>query len=248
MDTVPKILELKGIDPETAFNEAQREARHLYGHSGRTGTLADADGCIVVSGPALLPWDCRRVAQQVLRDGHAKPGGPVFLLRLADLGRSRTVRAMVDITGMLPGQADDAIDAAVREKISDEGWGISAVEVRDEDAEGTERKGLRRSKVVLTPGKGARITRYSIRHAETGRELTSKENLSAARVWMKDALLAGSAPMVCVGEFVKEDGPLLSGASQVLKQTVAVVGTVGAPVPGGNGSYLAAGSFPLPGN
>lgn len=248
MNAVPKILELKGIDPETAFNEAQQEARHLYGHSGRTGTLADADGCIVVSGPALLPWDCRRVAQQVLRDGHAKPGGPVFLLRLADVGRSRTVRAMVDVTGMTPGQADDAIDAAIREKITDEASGIASVEVRDEDAEGTERKGQRRSKVVLTPGKGARVTRYSIRHAETGRELIAKDNLSAARLWMKEALLAGSAPMVCVGEFLKEDGPLLTGRTQVLKQTLAVAASVGAPVPGGNGSYLAAGSFPLPGN
>lgn len=246
MDIVPKILEMKGIDPETAFNDAQREARYLYGHTGRTGTLADADGCIVVSGPALLPWDCRRVAQQMLRDGHAKPNGPVFLLRRADLGRSKTVKAMVDITGLSAGQIDDAIDAAIREKITEEEWGIAAVEARDEDAEGPERKGQRKTKVVLTPGRGGRVTRYSIRHAATGQELISKDSLAAARVWMKDALLAGSAPMICVGEFVKEEGPLLVGQAQVLKHTLAITATVGVPAPGGNGTYLAAGVFPLP--
>jgi hypothetical protein len=247
MGIVPKIIELKGIDPETAFNDAQAEARHVYGNSKQTGTLADAEGCIVVSGPALLPWDGRRTAQQMLRDGHAKAAGPVFLLRLGDAAKSKTVKAVVDITNLSAGQVDDTIDAAIREKLPDDTWGIVSVEARDEDAEGPERKGTRKTKIILTTGRGAKKTRYSVRHAATNKELITHDSLAAARVWMKDALAAGAAPMTCVGEFVKESGPLLSGESQVLKHTIAITATIGTVAPGGNGTYLATGIFPTPG-
>ena len=248
MGIVPKILELKGIDPETAFNDAQTEARHIYGNSKQTGTIADAEGCMIVPGPALLPWDGRRTAQQLLRDGQATAGGPVFLLRLADPAKTKSVKMVLDVTGLTAGQADDAIDAAIREKLPDDTWGIVSVEARNEDAEGPERKGTRRSRIVLNAGKGAKKTRYSIRHAATSKELVSHDNLAAARVWMKEALAAGSAPMVCVGEFVKETGPLLYGETQVLKQTVALNATIATISPGGNGSYLATGIFPTAGD
>ena len=62
MGSIPKIIELEGTDPETAFADAQQVARHQHGHSKETGTIADADGCIVVAGPPLLPWDARRTA------------------------------------------------------------------------------------------------------------------------------------------------------------------------------------------
>lgn len=247
MSVVPRIVEIAGIDPETAWLDAQRDARHAYGHSGRTGTIADADGHILVSGPALLPWDGRRAAQQILRDGHAKPGGPVFVLRLADPARTRKVTVSVDITGMTDGQIDDAVDAAVREKLPDEEWGIVSVDVRRVDAEGEGRKGTRKAKVVLTPGAGKKVSKFSVRHEATGKELVSFPTLVSAKGWMKDALAKGSAPMVCVQESVRESGPLLSGREQVVKETVAVVAVVGRPAPGGNGKYFVSGLFPSAG-
>ena len=247
MGSIPKIIELEGTDPETAFADAQQVARHQHGHSKETGTIADADGCIVVAGPPLLPWDARRTAQQLLRRGHATPGGPVFLLRLANPAKTRTVKAVVDITDLTAGLADDAIDAAIREKLPDDGWGIVSVELRDEDAEGPERKGTRRTRIILTTSKGPKVTKYSIRHAATGKELLKKETLPEARAWMKEALAVGAAPMHCVAEQTKEDGPLLTGECVVLKRTLAVVATIGTTAPGnGNGSYLATGIFPTP--
>lgn len=240
--TVPRINELKGTDPETAFLDAQREARHLYGHHGATGTIADADGSIIISGPALLPWDCRRAAQQLLRDGHAKPGGPVFIFRLTDPKRTRTIRVPVDVTNLTPGQADDAIDTAVRAKLP-ENYGIATVELRDNDAEGDERKGTLKTKTILTTGKGKKVTRYSVRADRTGKELAAFDTLTEAKAWMKDALDKASGPMHCIAETRKETGALLEGRCDVLKQTVIAVATIGTPETSGNGTYLAAGIF-----
>lgn len=242
---VPRINELKGADPETAFLDAQREARHLYGHHGATGTIADADGHIVVQGPALLPWDGRRAAQQLLRDGHAKPGGPAFILTLTDPKRTRTVRVPVDVTNLTPGQADDAIDTAVRAKLPDN-YGIAAIELRDSDAEGDERKGTLKTKTILTTGKGKKVTRYSVRADATGNELAAFDTLPEAKAWMKDALDKASGPMHCIAETRKETGPLLEGRCDVLKQTVIAVATIGTTIPTGNGTYLAAGIFNTP--
>ena len=242
---VPRIIELKGIDPETAFVDAQTEARHLFGNSRTTGTLADADGHIIVSGPALLYWDARRAAQQLLRDGHARPGGPAFLLRLADPGRTKTVKVTVDVTGLLPGQADDAIDAAIREKMPDDEWGVHTVELRYQDAEGDERKGVTKTRVSLSPGKGGKVTKFVVRNEASNAVLSEHPTLSAARLWMRDALQAGAAAMVCVGEVSKEEGPLLRGENLVLKKTVVVVATIAKPAPGGSGAYLASGLFPV---
>ena len=243
---VPRIIELKGVDPETAFLEAQREARHLHGNSGNTGTLADTDSHIIVNGPALLPWDCRRVAQQMLRDGHAKAGGPVFLLRLADPAKIKTVKTTIDITGMAAGQADDAIDKAVRDKLPDERWGIASIELRGQEADGPERKGTTKTKTIVTPGTGKKITKYSVRNAEDGREIGSFDSLAEARSWMKTTLAGGAAPMFCIAVTTKESGPLITGQNQILKRTIAAVATIGQPAAGGNGSYLAAGIFNTP--
>lgn len=241
-DIVPRIVEIKGQDPETAFLEAQQEARHLYGNSGATGSIADAAGQIVVSGPPLLPWDGRRAAQQLLRDGHASAGGPVFILSLTDPKRTRVVRATVDITNLSPGQADDAIDAAVRSK-TPENYGIVSVEIRDNTAEGDEKKGTLKTKTVLSSGTGKRVVRYSVRADSTNRELAAFDTLAEAKAWMKDALSKASGPMHCIAETRKETGPLLQGHCDVLKQTVIAVATIGVPNPAGNGTYLASGIF-----
>ena len=245
MNMAPKIIELKGDDPETAFHETQREARHALGHNGQTGTIADADGCIIVQGPELLPWDCRRAAQQVLREGHAKQNGPVFIIRLADPAKTKTVRSMVDVTGMTPGQADDAIDAAVRQKLAD-GWGIVNIEARGADAEGDDRKGTLKTKTTITPGTGKRITRYAVRNQKHTAILIEKDTLAEAKAWMKEALATDHAPMDCVAVTRKESGALLTGQTTIVKQALAITATIGTAVPGGNGTYLAAGVFTAP--
>jgi len=245
---IPKIIEIKGVDPETAFVEAQAEARHLYGNSGTTGTIADPEGHIIVNGPALLPWDGRRTAQQMLRDGHAKAGGPMFLLRLADPAKTKTVKVPVDLTGLAAGQADDAIDTAVREKLPTEQWGIVAVETRGADADGTERKGATKTKTVITAGKGAKITKYVVVNEQSGQMLNSFPTLPEAKAWIKESLEANAAPMACYAITEKESGPLLRGETQVQKRTVIAVATIGLPAAGGNGNYLATGIFNAPGS
>lgn len=244
MSITPRIVELKGVDPETAFIEAQQNARHIYGNSGQTGTIADADGFIIVNGPALLPWDCRRAAQQVLRDGHAKSGGPVFLLRLADPARTRSVKTAVEITDLGPGQVDDAVDAAVRAKLPDDTWGIVGVELRTHAAEGEERKGVRRAKSIVTVGKGPKVTKYVIKSELNGATLRVVDTLAEAKSLMKELIEAQSGPLSCAAEVTRESGPLITAESKVLKETAIVLGTLGTPAPAGNGTYLAAGFFP----
>jgi len=244
MGNIPQIIEVKGTDPETAFQDTQREARHAYGHSGTTGTIADADGCIIISGPALLPWDCRRAAQQILRDGHAKPGGPAFILRIAEPEKKKTIRTVIDITELTPGQIDDAIDAAIRTKLPDDTWGIRSIEARDAAAEGDDRKGTLKKKITLTPSTGKRITRYTIKHSADGTTLAEKSTLPEARAWMKEALTAGAAKMECVAETRKETGPLLTGLATIVKQTVAVTAVIATTKPIDTGTYLVAGMYP----
>lgn len=245
---IPKIIEIKGIDPETAYNEAQAEARHLYGNSRQTGTIADPDGHIIVSGPALLPWDGRRTAQQMLRDGHAKAGGPMFLLRLTDPAKTKTIKVPVDLTGLTPGQADDAIDAAVRQKLPGDQWGIVAIEGRDHTADGPERKGVLKQKAVVTTGKGAKVTKYAVINDQSGQTLNTLPDLASAKAWIKESLEAGAAPMSCYAITEKESGPLLHGENQEQKRTIIAVGTIGLPAAGGNGTYLATGIFNAPGS
>jgi hypothetical protein len=243
MNIFPKIIELKGPDAETAFLEAQREARHTYGHNGSTGTIADSSGCAVIPGNPLLPWDCRRAAQQFLRDGRTTTNGTAYIFSLTNPKKTRTIKVPVDITGLTPGKADDAVDTAVRTKLPT-GWGIQAIEIRDHNAEGPERKGTLRAKPTITVANGPKITRYIVRNSTTGEELTQQETLPEAKKWMKAALRTNpSTPMHCIAITTRADGPLITGTAEITRYTVIAVATIGIPDPAGNSSYLAAAIF-----
>ncbi|WP_424216971.1 hypothetical protein ACN20G_33295 (plasmid) [Streptomyces sp. BI20] len=59
-----------GKQPELAFSHAVMEARHLHGHGGYTGSIAEKDEYEVVAGePVQSEMDAETRAHELLREG-----------------------------------------------------------------------------------------------------------------------------------------------------------------------------------
>ena len=57
---------VNGATPGEAFSVAQDAARHLYGHNGNTGTIAEAPDYEVLEVPPLLDWSALHAARTLL--------------------------------------------------------------------------------------------------------------------------------------------------------------------------------------
>jgi hypothetical protein len=218
---------IEGSTPQEAFLSARELARHQYGHSGRSGTIADATGASVIHKPAL-EWEATVTALMLVYRRQGPANGDVLLVPIGEPDHKRVGSVAVDVTGLGGPERDAMILLGVQRGLCMPGESVLHAEARGKYAEGPGARGItkfRYQEDKYPPLAKDKVTRFYVVDAATKERLATFPNAMDARRWARAYTrgLQEDGRVIVTGEVSRHDGgPLYSMSRTVAQETVRV--------------------------
>lgn len=237
-----------GTNAREAFEVAQQDARHIWGNSGRSGTIAEAKDYAIQPGGPMQEWDAI-LAARALSERDRLEAGTITLIPLAEPGRRRSISSRVTVTGLSDFERDVRISEALA-KVCKRDEGVYAIsEIRDWNADGSAPKGKRKFRVAPQPKLPAlasdKITNFHV--TSNGERVATFRSATDARRWAKEYLRTEPGPLDIAirGEIARRDGgPLFTMGRIIAEETIVVKSVVATAKDAPTSRWIAIGIYP----